>query len=83
MEAFDEGTELFSQPKRRGEKILVRWMLYKDHPYIDLRLWTESPNGSWHPSAKGFTLPPDQLLIFGTRIVDAARSLQRDDGVNR
>jgi hypothetical protein len=28
---------------------------------IDARIWFQNENGSWHPSAKGFTLNPRQV----------------------
>ena len=83
MKAYDLGKVLCEQPKNEREKIVVTWKVFNDHVFIDLRLWVrDNAHGPWRPTEKGFTLPPERLLIFGTRLVDAGRMLQPYDGVN-
>ena len=47
--------------KNSTEKIRVSTESYKDHEFIDVRVYYEDDTGEWKPTKKGVTIAPDKV----------------------
>lgn len=56
--------------KNKKEKILVTISEYKGNPYVNLRVWAESPRGLI-PTKKGITFSPKLLKSIIEALQDA------------
>ena len=47
--------------KNETEKITVSLNEYKGFKYVDIRLYFQDKEGSWHPTKKGITVSPGKV----------------------
>ena len=52
---------LLTIDKSEKDQVLVRETLYKNHEYIDIRIFNKSRDGEYHPTRKGVTLPKEKM----------------------
>ena len=63
-------------PKSDQACIRVARSSFKNHEYIDVRLFVRSESGELVPTRKGITLPPEQVH----KLVDALQQVGREAG---
>ena len=67
---------VFERPgKGRGPDTELRMDLseYMGYPFVNLRLWTKGPDGSWYPTRKGLSIKIRECKNLADSLLEAAR----------
>ncbi len=50
--------------KPNGEQIRLEWTRYHGRPFLDVRIWYQAEDGTWHPSKRGVSVGKHQIRDF-------------------
>ena len=65
----ENGVRLATIPRRDGDELRVNWSEYKDHNFVNLRVWREGSEGQWFPVKEmGLTIRLAELADFAEGI---------------
>ena len=65
----ENGLRLATIPRRDGDELRVNWSEYKDHNFVNLRVWREGSEGQWFPVKEmGLTIRLAELADFAEGI---------------
>ena len=68
--------------KNKQEKLIVSISEYKEHTYIDIRVYYEDKKtGEYKPTKKGVALPPSIIREVMELVLQGAEKLQNDQQI--
>jgi len=64
----ENGVRLATIPRRDGDELRVNWSEYKDHNFVNLRVWREGSEGWFPVKEMGLTIRLAELADFAEGI---------------
>ncbi len=74
----ENGRRIGTIERSASEEIRVNWSEFEGKPFLSIRMWTQSDDGSWWPSKKGIAIRVRELPGLAAAIAEALDIAEAD-----
>jgi len=74
----ENGRRIGTIERSASEEIRVNWSEFEGKPFLSIRMWTQSDDGSWWPSKKGIAIRVGELPGLAAAIAEALDIAEAD-----